>query len=153
MITLVYRNLQQSFKLFIWLQLLFAFNGIKVLLIVIVAAYRTIFKLSHALGERKELKSFLLVIYWLLFKQQQKSNRKKEIATVYYSKERCIVTLNLMELYVLDIYKYCCLRVANVCFKLYPTHVESSFKTVDCINICSLAVRFGPAIFYFILWS
>lgn len=45
-----------------------------------------------------------------------KSNRKEEIATVYYSKESCIVILNLMDMYMLDIYKYCCLRVARILF-------------------------------------
>lgn len=45
-----------------------------------------------------------------------KSNRKEEIATVYYSKESCIVILNLMEMYMLNIYKYCCLRVARTLF-------------------------------------
>lgn len=69
-------------------------NGIKVLLIFIVAAYRTVFKLSHALGEGRELKSLLLVIYHSSNSNNDKINRKEEIATVYYSKESCIEILN-----------------------------------------------------------
>lgn len=59
-----------------------------------VAAYRTIFKLSHALREGKELDISVGSILVTLQMTTTKTNRKKEIATVYYSKESCIVILN-----------------------------------------------------------
>lgn len=110
---------KHSLKFFIWLQLLIAVNGIKVLLILMwLPIEGTFFKLSHVLEEVKELKLLLLVITLVTLQTTvtKKSNRKEEIAAVYYSKESCIVILNLMEMYMLDIYKYCCLRVARVLF-------------------------------------
>lgn len=74
-----------------------------------MAAYRTVFKLSHVLEGGEELKLLLLVIISHSLNDNNKSNRNEEIATVYYSKESCIVILNLMEMYMLNTYKYCCL--------------------------------------------
>lgn len=79
-----------------------------------MAAYRTVLKLSHVLEGGEELTSLLLVIVSHSSNDNNnKSNRNEEIATVYYSKESCIIILNLMEMYMLNTYKYCCLTESS----------------------------------------
>lgn len=48
-----------------------------------------------------------------------------------------------------NVYKYCYLRVAKVLFKVYATKLESSFPMIGYLNICSLTVSFGSAVFYY----